>query len=1413
MNKTATIQSDKTASFLPSNRGILQRKCACGNHTISGGECTDCVQKKMGLQRKLTIGASNDPLEQEADRIADQVMASSDHSAVNGMPVKIQPFTGSPSEQTAEAPASVERVLASPGRPLKPALRQDMERRFGHDFSQVRVHTGGAAEQSARDISAHAYTVGNNVVFGAGRFVPETIDGQRLIAHELTHVVQQHGDKRLVQRRESATETTSDLRGARAHSATGDAAFTRAGEVGGYFINVGSGITISPEDLPADLGASVSINLENKPQVLPGMHLRELRYEHSRGTATIRGNVTIPHVRSPNNGVSISIDTEGRPSLDVTLTSDLPVFKNKVLQVTLDEQRNLAATLEIAPTDLMPAQDSVRNLTTTGGGTFRLANGRLSGDLAADLTYDKLGSGHFTFNFTDEGRASGSGDFHFEQDFLNGVTASLEIDEEANLTAEVSIPVTEVQTPIPGLSVTEGSIRFTMDNSTPGGALEGVRMTYNGFGEATINNAVIRHGQFNGNGNFAVTLPELTDVSGRLSFSSGILTGSVTIEPRHFPSALQVRRGSITATLTETGDINFNGEATIQLGPAEGRLSASRENDLITIGAIITLENIPGLQRGSFTLTFTSAGSVEGEADIATDDSLIPGLSGSVRVTYRDNLWSGETEITYTREDPSIDGSVTVGIRQTEDGVLVFHGEGNLTVQIIPGIEGTAGVVIDEESNVVLTFAFTQTEPYILFSEDRREREFMNVSRNIPLWAGIVVAVIRVRAGVRAGVGPGQIRNTRVEGTWEISSDIPPDFSINSEFYMPAFVEGYVAFGAGLGVDVLLGALTGGIEGVATAGLYGAISVVPELSYEDGDWMFEGTATLAAGARLKLSLNAWAEIEAMWVKVWERTWELASHTMPIGPDLTLRANVVMNLSNPTVPELTFEASDIDSEGLINSAMPADAPPSAGAREALQNRAEWSGRSRGSGPDASTVPPELADQANQTEEAPNPPAPPAEPSSSPPEAAEAATADSTASQADTDANATIEAEHQPTVSESELPETDQPRYPNAITLATLDEPPVPMPRTTEQEREDLEAAGRAFDLATAQTEDSEQLAGCFPRIQRRFQLTSIGYMQRNGNTLVAFSINPELEKDKDDIVAKGRGIAGMQTEIIYRTGRIPGSPDTVGVEMEAVVLGPDHPSGSGPSGQDDLMGRLVTNSGDSDQRYIKGHLLNDQVGGVGLPQNLFPITSRANGEHEATVENKVKTWISRGYWMTYKVKVELKNTQISNPAAKESNFVEAEFIISGDIIDIDRNPSHKNSFNKIISSPLGRSREKGTSRSIANPIDTTGQDLSPRPEDVVAEQERSTRHGGRYLDYHLKVAMDRALQNSGEIQVRAALTSAGLSSSHITTLFRAHGYSQGSVRDISSQLTDSIDRSNLTRINNIAGRLIEALQTL
>jgi hypothetical protein len=182
----------RPTSFLPPPaRGMLQRKCACGTHTPGGGTCASCAGKEKRLQRKLTIGSANDPLEHEADRVAERVLAGSVPVGVNRAPPAIQRAPSVSAGEHEDVPDSVHRVIGSPGRPLDAPVRKDMEARFGHDFSGVRVHDDGDAAQSASDVGARAYTIGNNIAFGRGQFTPAAAEGRSLLAHELTHVVQQ----------------------------------------------------------------------------------------------------------------------------------------------------------------------------------------------------------------------------------------------------------------------------------------------------------------------------------------------------------------------------------------------------------------------------------------------------------------------------------------------------------------------------------------------------------------------------------------------------------------------------------------------------------------------------------------------------------------------------------------------------------------------------------------------------------------------------------------------------------------------------------------------------------------------------------------------------------------------------------------------------------------------------------------------------------------------------------------------------------------------------------------------------------------------------------------------------------------------------------------------------------------------
>lgn len=228
-------------AVLRMNGGVLQRKCACGT-----GNCAECQSKREGtLQTKLRISEPGDKYEQEADRIADQVMrmpeplvqqqvkSEEENSFIQKKPHltvgerkdypvrnkfiagQITPLgqqqidmkeDGSETIQTKNktSPNIVApiQILEKGGQPLPKPTRNFFESRFGYDFENVRLHTDADAARSAANLYAKAYTVGNNIVFGSGNYKPETVEGQHLLAHELTHVIQQNRatDQTTVQR-------------------------------------------------------------------------------------------------------------------------------------------------------------------------------------------------------------------------------------------------------------------------------------------------------------------------------------------------------------------------------------------------------------------------------------------------------------------------------------------------------------------------------------------------------------------------------------------------------------------------------------------------------------------------------------------------------------------------------------------------------------------------------------------------------------------------------------------------------------------------------------------------------------------------------------------------------------------------------------------------------------------------------------------------------------------------------------------------------------------------------------------------------------------------------------------------------------------------------------------------------------
>ncbi len=199
------VAADPVRETAPDPAVAIQRACSCP-------ACTHEAQSK------ITLGTPGDRYEQEADRIADQV--TSDRAVPLAGPLPVTPMIQRQVEEeeeeemlqpkaqgtgaTAGAVQQAAQAVNQGGRPLPASERAYFEPRFGRDLSAVRIHDSAGAAAAAREINARAYTLGSNIAFAPGEFAPQTQAGRHLIAHELTHTLQQRAMPMVVQH-EAAT--------------------------------------------------------------------------------------------------------------------------------------------------------------------------------------------------------------------------------------------------------------------------------------------------------------------------------------------------------------------------------------------------------------------------------------------------------------------------------------------------------------------------------------------------------------------------------------------------------------------------------------------------------------------------------------------------------------------------------------------------------------------------------------------------------------------------------------------------------------------------------------------------------------------------------------------------------------------------------------------------------------------------------------------------------------------------------------------------------------------------------------------------------------------------------------------------------------------------------------------------------
>lgn len=367
---------------------------------------------------------------------------------------------------------------------------------------------------------------------------------------------------------------------------------------------------------------------------------------------------------------------------------------------------------------------------------------------------------------------------------------------------------------------------------------------------------------------------------------------------------------------------------------------------------------------------------------------------------------------------------------------------------------------------------------------------------------------------------------------------------------------------------------------------------------------------------------------------------------------------------------------------------------------------------------------------------------------------------------------------------------------------LSGPPALNPRDAQQKQADVDHAAALARRIIGQSGSLAQVEAFFPALKRRFGLVRAEFINLGQpGAALALQVNPTalvtslggLEWTLNNPTASR---SGLTQDVHFTTGTLGG--DTVAVEMEARALGPTHPQG-GPPSNGALSGIMANLSTDPKQdgahKFIKGHLLNDNLGGLGIAQNLYPITALANKNHEAYVESWVKQKVNlQGHWVYYRVQVKSVSTELSK--GWQHNYVNATLDCEAQLLDASGKKTGSGIHYNIVSAYKGSNSP--TKASVSAETGAAGKALL-EPGFDKDKVEWSTTKGGdqgpKEVDEEIRVAVRQVMSKAG---------AKGISEQNVI----------GALGALSSWTPDSLELKMITDPSlDMAARLLDESQPL
>ncbi len=487
--------------------------------------------------------------------------------------------------------------------------------------------------------------------------------------------------------------------------------------------------------------------------------------------------------------------------------------------------------------------------------------------------------------------------------------------------------------PIPGVSIDDSSIALFYSVQQGFGAEGSLDFGINNLGAGNLSVAASQESGFSASGNFSFDTSLFDRARIGIWYRNGAFGGSGEIGIDTPNKIRGIRRANLNVSFTEG---NFSATGDIQPAIPGVQQAGLRviytEQEGLTIGGNLQLNNeTPGLQSGSVDVTLNKRDGLWKVSATGTAVPAIPGVNSQLTINYNDGTFTAEANADYSRG--MLSGRVNAGVTNrtvnadgslsetaSEGNPLVIYGGGQLTLQIAPWLQGTAGVRFAPNGEVTVTGEIGLPSQLEIFARKEINKSIFNIAVQAPIFPGIV-AEVGGGLSATAGIGPGVLDRLSLGITYNPAHEDQTRITGDAHLNIPANAGLRLSVRAGIGLGITGASATGGLDIGGTLGIEGAAEAGVHVEWTPATGLdLRAEIAVHAQPSFTFDIGGYVSVRALGFEVYDNRWQFASYTFGSDYRFGIRLPIHYHEGEPfdiSLDDVQFEVPNIDTDQLLS----------------------------------------------------------------------------------------------------------------------------------------------------------------------------------------------------------------------------------------------------------------------------------------------------------------------------------------------------------------------------------------------------------------------------------------------------------------------------------------------------------------